>query len=45
MDYLISLTDLDLDTLPENPRERQKAMALAVTAGFHGLAKAQIHLK
>ncbi|MEB3261287.1 MAG: tyrosine--tRNA ligase [Cyanobacteriota bacterium] len=35
-DYLTLLTDLDLATLPENPRERQKAMALAVTASRHG---------
>jgi tyrosyl-tRNA synthetase len=39
------LTDLDLETLPENPREKQKAMALAVTASRHGngaAAKAQL---
>jgi tyrosyl-tRNA synthetase len=35
-DYLTLLTDLDLATLPTNPRERQKAMALAVTASRHG---------
>jgi len=34
--YLTLLTDLDLETLPENPRELQKAMALAVTATRHG---------
>jgi tyrosyl-tRNA synthetase len=39
-DYLTLLTDLDLATLPESPRERQKAMALAVTAGRHGEAAA-----
>jgi len=39
-DYLTLLTDLDLATLPENPRERQKAMALAVTASRHGEAAA-----
>jgi tyrosyl-tRNA synthetase len=39
-DYLTLLTDLDLATLPENPRERQKAMALAVTASLHGEAAA-----
>tara|TARA_B100000029_G_scaffold234775_1_gene232004 strand:- start:4660 stop:5910 length:1251 start_codon:yes stop_codon:yes gene_type:complete len=40
--YLMLLTDLNLDeTLSLNPRERQKAMALAVTAGFHGLSAAQ----
>jgi tyrosyl-tRNA synthetase len=35
-DYLTLLTDLDLEALPCNPRERQKAMALAVTQGRHG---------
>ena len=35
-EYLTLLTDLDLETLPENPRELQKAMALAVTATRHG---------
>jgi tyrosyl-tRNA synthetase len=39
-DYLTLLTDLDLATLPESPRERQKAMALAITAGRHGEAAA-----
>jgi tyrosyl-tRNA synthetase len=40
-DYLTLLTDLDLAKLPENPRERQKAMALAVTASRHGEAAAR----
>ena len=43
-DYVTLLTDLDLETLPENPREKQKAMALAVTTSRHGAqaaAKAQ----
>ncbi len=35
-DYLTLLTDLDLAALPANPRQRQKAMALAVTASRHG---------
>ena len=35
-DYLTLLTDLDLETLPANPRERQKAMALAITTARHG---------
>ncbi len=35
-DYLTLLTDLDLATLPENPRQRQKAMALEVTRQRHG---------
>ena len=38
--YLTLLTDLDLAALPENPRERQKAMALAITANHHGEAAA-----
>ena len=40
-DYLTLLTDLDLEALPANPRERQKAMALEVTRQRHGLAAAQ----
>ena len=40
-DYVTLLTDLDLATLPENPREKQKAMALAVTASRHGMEAAQ----
>ena len=39
-DYLTLLTDLDLAALPANPRERQKAMALAITAARHGVAAA-----
>ncbi|MCP9884284.1 tyrosine--tRNA ligase [Synechococcus sp. ATX 2A4] len=35
-DYLTLLTDLDLEALPASPRERQKAMALEVTATRHG---------
>ncbi len=43
-DYVTLLTDLELESLPENPREKQKAMALAVTASRYGqeaAAKAQ----
>ncbi len=40
-DYLILLTDLELEALPANPRERQKAMALEVTRQRHGDAAAQ----
>ena len=40
-DYVTLLTDLDLATLPQNPREKQKAMALAVTASRHGLEAAR----
>ncbi len=40
-DYLTLLTDLDLAALPANPRERQQAMALAVTASRHGVPAAR----
>ena len=40
-EYLTLLTDLDLDALPANPRERQKAMALEITRQRHGDAAAQ----
>ena len=40
-DYLTLLTDLELASLPENPRDRQKAMALEVTRQRHGLEAAQ----
>jgi len=39
-EYLTLLTDLDLAVLAENPRQRQKAMALAITAARHGIAAA-----
>lgn len=39
--YVVLLTDLDPEALPVNPRERQKAMALAVTANRHGIAAAE----
>jgi tyrosyl-tRNA synthetase len=39
-DYLTLLTELDLASLPANPRERQKAMALAITTSRHGGAAA-----
>ena len=35
-DYVTLLTNLDPKTLPEDPRQRQKAMALEVTASLHG---------
>ncbi|MCP9829903.1 tyrosine--tRNA ligase [Synechococcus sp. HJ21-Hayes] len=35
-DYLTLLTNLDLEALPANPRERQKAMALEITRQRHG---------
>ena len=40
-DYLMLLTDLANDALPDNPREKQKAMALAVTASRYGIEVAQ----
>jgi tyrosyl-tRNA synthetase len=39
-DYLTLLTDLDLEALPANPRERQKAMALEITRQRHGVEAA-----
>lgn len=35
-DYVTLLTDLDPAALPRDPRQRQKAMALEVTASLHG---------
>jgi len=40
-DYLTLLTDLELQQLPANPRERQKAMALELTRQRHGEAAAE----
>jgi tyrosyl-tRNA synthetase len=40
-EYLTLLTDLDLEVLPTNPRERQKAMAVEVTRQRHGESAAQ----
>ncbi len=40
-DYLMLLTDLANDALPDNPREKQKAMALAVTASRYGMKVAE----
>ena len=40
-DYLMLLTDLASEALPDNPREKQKAMALAVTASRYGMEVAQ----
>ncbi|MEL6400673.1 MAG: tyrosine--tRNA ligase [Cyanobacteria bacterium J06626_4] len=39
--YFELLTRLPLDTLPENPRDRQKLLALEITRQFHGAAAAQ----
>ena len=35
-DYFELLTDVDLTTLPKNPREAQKKLAIEVTSQFHG---------
>ena len=40
-DYVMLLTDLAHEALPDNPREKQKAMALAVTASRYGMDVAQ----
>ena len=39
--YFELLTDLPLDQLPENPRDRQKLLALEVTRQYHGSTAAQ----
>ena len=39
--YLTLLTDLDLESLPKEPRKRQKAMALEITSKRHGLPSAK----
>ncbi len=40
--YLTLLTNLDLkEELPVDPRDRQKAMALAITESFHGFSAAK----
>ncbi|NEZ64042.1 tyrosine--tRNA ligase [Leptolyngbyaceae cyanobacterium CCMR0082] len=40
-DYFELLTKRSLDSLPENPRQAQKQLALDVTGQFHGEAAAQ----
>ena len=40
-DYVMLLTDLANESLPDNPRDKQKAMALAVTASRYGMDVAQ----
>lgn len=35
-DYFTYLTNLPLDSLPQNPRDQQKLLAKTVTAQFHG---------
>lgn len=38
--YFELLTDLPLDQLPENPRDRQKLLALEIVTQYHGKEKA-----
>ena len=40
-DYFELLTCIPLSTLPNNPRDQQKQLALEITQQFHGLAAAQ----
>ncbi|WP_448598861.1 tyrosine--tRNA ligase [Thermoleptolyngbya sp.] len=40
LQYFELLTDLPLDALPENPRDRQKLLALEVVSQYHGRAAA-----
>ena len=40
-DYVMLLTDLANELLPDNPREKQKVMALEVTASRYGMDVAQ----
>lgn len=35
-DYVELLTDLALDALPDNPRDRQKLLALTIVSQYHG---------
>jgi tyrosyl-tRNA synthetase len=39
--YFELLTDFPLDQLPENPRERQKQLALNIVSQYHGQAAAE----
>jgi tyrosyl-tRNA synthetase len=39
-DYFTLLTNISLDSLPENPRESQKLLALEVVTQYHGSEKA-----
>ena len=40
-DYFELLTNLDLATLPENPRECQQKLAVEIVSQFHGLEEAR----
>jgi len=39
--YLTLLTEKDLNSLSDNPRQRQKDMAIEITANFHSLGEAK----
>ena len=41
MDYFEQLTDLPLDALPEQPRDRQKLLGLDIVSQYHGKEAAQ----
>lgn len=41
MDYFELLTDLPLDALPEQPRDRQKLLGLDIVSQYHGKEAAQ----
>lgn len=41
MQYFELLTDLPLDQLPENPRDRQKLLALEIVSRYHGRTAAE----
>lgn len=41
VEYFTQLTDLALEELPENPRDRQKLLALTVVTQYHGKTAAQ----
>ena len=40
-DYFVHLTKLDIAALPENPRDRQKLLALDVVTQYHGQSAAE----
>lgn len=44
-DYITLLTDCKLDSFSDNPRERQKQMALEVTSAFYGMETAKLAQK
>jgi tyrosyl-tRNA synthetase len=44
-DYITLLTNCKLDLFSDNPRERQKQMALEVTSAFYGIETAKLAQK